>query len=98
MILGDDVGIEDQSLDFVTSYLSIPANIFLSLIYMIIVPLIFTSVVVAVNALGTTEKLKTLGLGVSAYFVITTTIAIIAAGPGRISISHVAKRIPRPLQ
>jgi len=81
LILGDDVGvgIEDQSLDFVTSYLSIPANIFLSLIYMIIVPLIFTSIVVAVNALGTTEKLKTLGLGVSAYFVITTTIAILVA-------------------
>lgn len=81
LILGDDigVGIEDQSLDFVTSYLSIPANIFLSLIYMIIVPLIFTSIVVAVNALGTTEKLKTLGLGVSTYFVITTIIAILVA-------------------
>jgi Na+/H+-dicarboxylate symporter len=36
LILGDDIGIglEDQSLDFATSYLSIPANIFLSLIYM----------------------------------------------------------------
>jgi len=40
LVLGDDVGvgIEDQNLDFVTSYLKIPANIFLSLIYMIIVP------------------------------------------------------------
>ena len=81
LILGDDVGvgIEDQSLDFATSYLKIPANIFLSLIYMIIVPLIFTSIVVAVNNLGATEKLKTLGLGVSVYFVITTTIAILVA-------------------
>ena len=43
LILGDDVGVgvEDESLDFVTSYLKIPASIFLSLIYMIIVPLIF---------------------------------------------------------
>jgi len=81
LVLGDDVGVgvEEQNLDFVTSYLSIPANIFLSLIYMIIVPLIFTSIVVAVNALGATEKLKTLGLGVSTYFVITTTIAILVA-------------------
>ena len=81
LILGDDVGvgIEDQSLNFATSYLKIPANIFLSLIYMIIVPLIFTSIVVAVNNLGTTEKLKTLGVGVSVYFVITTTIAILVA-------------------
>ena len=81
LILGDDVGVgvEDESLDFVTSYLKIPASIFLSLIYMIIVPLIFSSIVVAINSLGTTEKLKTLGLGVASYFVITTTIAILVA-------------------
>ena len=73
LVLGDDVGVgvEDESLDFVTSYLKIPASIFLSLIYMIIVPLIFSSIVVAINSLGTTEKLKTLGLGVASYFVIT---------------------------
>ena len=81
LILGDDVGVglEDDSIDSITSYLSIPANIFLSLIYMIIVPLIFSSIVVAVTALGTTDKLKTLGLGVSSYFVITTIIAILVA-------------------
>lgn len=81
LILGDDVGvgIDDQSLDFTTSYLKIPASIFVSLIYMIIVPLIFTSIVVAVNNLGTTEKLRTLGLGVASYFVITTIIAILVA-------------------
>ena len=81
LILGDDVGlsVEDESLDFATSYLKIPASIFVSLIYMIIVPLIFSSIVVAINSLGTTEKLKTLGLGVASYFVITTTIAILVA-------------------
>jgi|TARA_Y100000389_G_C17425280_1_gene499204 Na+/H+-dicarboxylate symporter len=81
LILGDDVGVsvDDESLDFITSYLKIPASIFVSLIYMIIVPLIFSSIVVAINSLGTTEKLKTLGLGVGVYFVITTTIAILVA-------------------
>ena len=81
LILGDDVGVglEDDAVDSVTSYLSIPANIFLSLIYMIIVPLIFSSIVVAVTALGSTDKLKTLGLGVGSYFVITTIIAILVA-------------------
>ena len=81
LVLGDDVGIGvgDDSLDSATSYLKIPASIFVSLIYMIIVPLIFSSIVVAVNSLGTTEKLKTLGLGVASYFVITTTIAILIA-------------------
>jgi len=81
LILGDDVGIglEDDAIDSVSSYLSIPANIFLGLIYMIIVPLIFSSIVVAITSLGSTDKLKTLGLGVGSYFVITTIIAILVA-------------------
>lgn len=81
LIIGDDVGvgIEDDTVDSITPYLSIPANIFLSLIYMIIVPLIFSSIVVAITSLGSREKLKTLGLGVGIYFVITTTIAIFVA-------------------
>ncbi len=81
LLLGGDagVGLEDENLDFVTSYLSIPASIFLSLIYMIIVPLIFTSIVIAITSLGSTDKLKTLGLGVGVYFVISTIIAITVA-------------------
>ena len=81
LILGDDagVGLEDDNLDFVTSYLSIPANLFLSVIHMIIVPLIFSSIVIAITSLGSTDKLKTLGLGVGAYFVISTIIAITVA-------------------
>jgi Na+/H+-dicarboxylate symporter len=81
LLLGDDAGggLDDESLDFVTSYLSIPASIFLSLIYMIIVPLIFTSIVIAITSLGSTDKLKTLGVGVGIYFVISTVIAITVA-------------------
>ena len=81
LVLGDDVGVglEDDNLDFVTSYLSIPASIFLSLIHMIIVPLIFTSIIIAITSLGSTDKLKTLGLGVASYFVISTIIAITVA-------------------
>ena len=81
LIFGDDVGIglEDNSLNLVTSYLSIPASLFLSLIHMIIVPLIFASIVIAITSLGSTDKMKTLGLGVGTYFVITTVIAISVA-------------------
>ncbi len=81
LILGDDVGVslDDDTLDSVSSYLKIPANIFLSIILMIIVPLIFTSIVVAITNLGAKDKLKTLGLGIGTYFVITTTIAILVA-------------------
>lgn len=81
MILGDDfgIGLDDDTLDSLSSYLKIPANIFLSIILMIIVPLIFTSIVVAITNLGAKDKLKTLGLGIGTYFVITTTIAILVA-------------------
>ena len=81
LILGTDVGVglDDETLDSLSSYLKIPANIFLSIILMIIVPLIFTSIVVAIANLGTKDKLKTLGLGIGIYFVITTTIAILVA-------------------
>ena len=79
LILGTDVGVglDDETLDSLSSYLKIPANIFLSIILMIIVPLIFTSIVVAIANLGTKDKLKTLGFGIGIYFVITTTIAIL---------------------
>ena len=77
LVLGDDgTGINDTDVDFVSSYLAIPANIFLSLIHMIIVPLIFTSIIIAITSLGSTKKLKTLGVGVGFYFVMTTVIAI----------------------
>ena len=81
LVLGDDVGVslDDNTLDTVSSYLKIPANIFLSVILMIIVPLIFASIIVAITNLGTKEKMKTLGLGIGVYFVITTTIAILIA-------------------
>ena len=60
LILGTDVGIglDDDTLDSVSSYLKIPANIFLSVILMIIVPLIFASIVVAIANLGEKDKLK----------------------------------------
>ncbi len=81
LILGDGGGVslDDNTLDSLSSYLKIPANIFLSIIMMIIVPLIFTSIVVAITNLGGQDKLKTLGLGIGIYFVITTTIAILVA-------------------
>ena len=81
LVLGDDVGVglEDNTLDTLSAYLKIPANIFLSVILMIIVPLIFASIIVAITNLGTKEKMKTLGLGIGVYFVITTTISILIA-------------------
>ncbi len=81
LILGDDVGIglDDDALDSMSTYLKIPANIFLSVIMMIIVPLIFASIVVAITNLGGDKSIKTLGLGIGIYFVISTTIAILIA-------------------
>ena len=62
LVLGNDVsvGLGDGTLDTLTSYLKIPANIFLSVIQMIIVLLIFASIIVAITNLGVKDKLKTL--------------------------------------
>lgn len=81
LVLGDDVGVglDEDTLSSLSSYLKIPANIFLSIILMIIVPLIFASIVVAITNIGAKEKMKTLGLGIGTYFVITTTISILVA-------------------
>ena len=79
LVLGDDVGVglDDNTLDSLASYLKIPANIFLSVILMIIVPLIFASIIRGLTSSGSIEQLQKLGLGAAVYFVITTAIQLI---------------------
>jgi len=78
MILGPEFGIvEKDTAEIISDWLSIPANLFLKIIQMIIVPLIFASIVRGLTSSGSLEQLQKLGLGVSLYFVATTVIALI---------------------
>ena len=66
---------EDLSLSL-ANWLDLPGQIFLRLVQMIMIPLIFTSIITGIIS-NTSEKLKTFGLNLLLYFVLTTTVAII---------------------
>lgn len=77
VFLGPEVGIVDKdTAGIITNWLSIPANLFLKIIQMIIIPLIFASIIRGITSSGSLEQLQKLGLGVSVYFVVTTMIAL----------------------
>ena len=77
IFLGPETGIvEKETAELVTSWLSIPANLFLKIIQMIIIPLIFASIIRGLTSSGSMEQLQKLGLGVALYFVATTAIAL----------------------
>ena len=77
LVLGPEAGlVEKGTTEQITNWLSIPAQLFLKVIQMIIVPLIFASIIRGLTSSGSLEQLQKLGLGVGVYFVITTAIAL----------------------
>jgi Na+/H+-dicarboxylate symporter len=77
LALGPEAGIvEKETAEIITNWLSIPANLFLKIIQMIIVPLIFASIIRGLTSSGSLEQLQKLGLSAAIYFVITTAIAL----------------------
>lgn len=77
LALGPETGwVEKETAETITDWLSIPANLFLKIIQMIIVPLIFASIIRGLTSSGSIEQLQKLGLGAAVYFVITTAIAL----------------------
>lgn len=77
VFLGPEIGIvEKDTSGIITTWLSIPAHLFLKIIQMIIVPLIFASIIRGLLSAGTVEQLRTMGISVALYFVVTTIIAL----------------------
>ena len=77
LILGPEVGIvEKDTAEVITNWLAIPANLFLKIIQMIIIPLIFASIIRGITSSGSLEHLQKIGFGVALYFVTTTVIAL----------------------
>lgn len=77
IFLGPETGIVDKTTaDLITEWLSIPANLFLKIIQMIIIPLIFASIIRGLTSSGSIEQLQKIGLGAAVYFVVTTAIAL----------------------
>ncbi|NND87375.1 MAG: dicarboxylate/amino acid:cation symporter [Nitrosopumilus sp.] len=77
LILGPETGIVEKKIsEIITTWLSIPAHLFLKIIQMIIVPLIFASIIRGLLSAGSVEQLRTMGIFVAIYFVVTTAIAL----------------------
>ncbi|MDD1515329.1 cation:dicarboxylate symporter family transporter [Priestia megaterium] len=77
LIFGILVGIVFYKNPGVETYLKPLGDIFMSLIKMVVVPIVFSSIVVGIAGLGNAKKLGKLGFRTILYFEIATTIAII---------------------
>lgn len=62
--------------EVVGNWLAIPGKFFLTMIQMIVVPLVFASVIRGIAANENIKQLKSIGLKLVVYFLITTTIAV----------------------
>lgn len=78
IIIGPTTGwIQADIATAIGNWLALPGQLFLTLIQMIVIPLIFASVIRGLTASENFERLRKMGLGVSLYFIVTTTIAIV---------------------
>ncbi|MGI8704874.1 MAG: dicarboxylate/amino acid:cation symporter [Sphingomicrobium sp.] len=63
--------------EFVTTYLTEPiGQIFLRLLFMLVIPLVFSALVVGISEMGEVRSLKRVGLRTLAYTVIVSSIAV----------------------
>ena len=60
----------------IVSWLALPGQLFLSLIQLVIIPLVFASVVLGIVSSDSIQQLKSLGLRVGVYYLLTTVISV----------------------
>ncbi len=77
LISGIIVGLVFYKHPGVETYLKPIGDIFMHLIKMVVVPIIFSSIVVGIAGLGSAKKLGKLGFRTILYFEVATTIAIV---------------------
>ncbi len=76
MLLSANAGlIAPDRAELVGLWLALPGQIFLALIAMVLVPLIFSSIVGGLNGAGSGEALKSVGLRLASFILVTTTLA-----------------------
>ncbi len=77
VLLNPSTGLLSENISLrLAGWLDLPGQIFMRLVQMIMIPLIFTSIILGIVS-NTSENLKTFGLRLLLYFVLTTVIAII---------------------
>lgn len=60
----------------IANWLDLPGNIFLKLVQMVMIPLVFTSIILGIIS-NNSERLKSMGLKLLIYFICTTVVAIV---------------------
>ena len=77
ILLGPDMNLFSSSLSAtITDWVALPGHLFLSIIKMIIIPLVFSSIIIGIVSSGNSSFLKKIGPRIGLYFLITTTVAI----------------------
>jgi len=78
IFLGPDFSLVSAKLaSIITEWLALPGNLFLQLIKMIMIPLVFSSIIIGIVSSGNPSFVKKIGLRVVIYFIITTIVAIL---------------------
>ncbi|PJZ56383.1 dicarboxylate/amino acid:cation symporter [Leptospira barantonii] len=77
ILLGSDLSLVERDVaQLITSWLVTPGLIFIALLQMIMVPLIFSSIILGICSAENIENVKKLGIRTLIYFVLTTFIAV----------------------
>ena len=75
-----------------TEYVTEPiGQIFLRLLFMLVIPLLFSALVVGISEMGEIRSLKRVGLRTLAYTVIVSSIAVIPSGVAGILMSALGR-------
>jgi len=78
ILLGPEIGLVTPALaNTITNWLALPGNLFLKLVKMIIIPLVFSAIIVGIVSSGSPRFLKKIGPRLIAYFLITTIVAVL---------------------
>lgn len=76
VLLNPSIGLLSETVSLrLADWLDLPGQIFMRLVQMIMIPLIFTSIITGIVS-NTSKNLKTFGIRLLLYFILTTTIAI----------------------
>ena len=77
LLLGPSADLVDRgTARTVVEWLAVPGDLFLSIIQMVVVPLVFSSIVVGVAGKGSGDDARRLMPALVGYFLLTTTVAI----------------------
>lgn len=58
-------------------WLALPGQLFLAVIQMVVIPLVLSSIIIGITSSGDSTFLKKVGLRITPYFIMTTTIAVV---------------------